>query len=287
MTTNSYPSLDEFLAAPIEQVREITPSSIIYCVGGTRRAAVLAGLSSNSDEYINYSRERFIECCDLLFCYGVQHIFMPALAPSNFNEIGRYRERLVDWVEWGLSGQEALADYIRLGWKVRLLGTDTIPRLHSCAERLIQLTSPNSKCTLWFYAITSLEWPWRQVLKVARQDKIQTQKDAIRTLYGEDIEPVKLFISFGKPRMSPTFIPPFLAGEIEMYWSQKPGFTLDDTRLRTILYDYYYLRKTWIKDKTGRAESALAHRDHWMEETTIGIGRRIGSFWYPEPISPT
>jgi len=71
---------------------------------------------------------------------------------------------------------------------------------------------------------------------------------------------------------------------LQCYWSQRPGFRLDERQLRRILYDYAYTRRTWREDKTGRAEKALAHRSVWERGPTIGLGVRLGPFWYPAPI---
>ena len=47
------------------------------------------------------------------------------LTEGNYNEVTKgYREKLVDWVDWGIVGLEALTDYKRLGWKVRLIGAE-------------------------------------------------------------------------------------------------------------------------------------------------------------------
>jgi hypothetical protein len=58
---------------------------------------------------------------------------------------------------------------------------------------------------------------------------------------------------------------------------------LDQRQLRAILYDYAYLRKTWKKDKSGRAEQALVERDLWERGNVLGLGIRKGPFWYPAP----
>ena len=68
-----------------------------------------------------------IACFELFFRFGVRHIFNTLIRPNQFAEVGRYRERLLDWLDWGVAGPEALADYARLGWRVRLLGTMSVP----------------------------------------------------------------------------------------------------------------------------------------------------------------
>ena len=79
-------------------------------------------------------------------------------------------------------------------------------------------------------------------------------------------------------------IPPLLVGQLQCYWSQQPGYTLTEVQLRTILYDYAYLRTTWQEEKLERAKTALDHRQAWEEGPTLGLGMRLGSFWYPAPM---
>ena len=70
-------------------------------------------------------------------------------------------------------------------------------------------------------------------------------------------------------------------GKLQCYWTLRPGFILDRETVRRILYDYAYTRKTWQKDKTDRAEKVLEDRDRWENAPILGLGRRVGPFWYP------
>lgn len=101
-------------------------------------------------------------------------------------------------------------------------------------------------------------------------------------LYGEDIPPASIYLDFSKPVVSPDLLPPYLIGVLHCYWSQQPGYSLDQEQLRTILYDFAYVRPTWQVDKTGRAEQVLAQRKVWEQRRIIGLGKRVGPFWYPD-----
>src|SRR6476661_4633923 len=136
MIDEQLPSLTAFLDAPVDQVARVAPATAIFAPGGTRRSAVLAGISPQSDEYARWTRERMIASSELFFELGVRHLFMSVMRPPQMAEVGRYRDRLLDWLDWGLAGPEAIADYARLGWRVRLLGADTLGQLGTAAERL-------------------------------------------------------------------------------------------------------------------------------------------------------
>ena len=274
------PNLTTFLCLPEAEIAPLAPASMVYTMGGTRRAAAIAGIKPESDDYISWTREKMIQGVELLFRYGVQHIFVMAITPDNYRESGAYRQRLLDFTDWGIAGPEALADYARLGWRVRLLGSEEIPELHPAAVRLRQHTAQQSDYTLWCLVVPDEDAPWRQILHTNAKNR----QEAIHSLYGEAIPPITMFLSTGKPMVSLNLLPPLLVGKTQCYWRQQPGHSLTEREWRTILYDYAYTRATWRQNKDGRAAQAVAHLDTWQKAPTLGIGTRLGLFWYPSPI---
>ena len=281
------PTLEEFQKSSLETVSAVVPPTLIFAAGGTRRGAALAGVSPQGDDYARWSRERMLSCFDLIFRHGVQHIFTFAIVNSQLQEVTEgYREKLFSWVDWGLAGPEALRDYADLGWRVRLLGIDGLQPLQDTARRLEDATPEAYHHTLWWYVVPDPDAPWRWLLEAAHHAQAQSRQDLVRALYGEDVPPASLFLSFGKPMVSPALLPPPLVGSLHCYWLQRPSYELNQREFRNILYDYAYLRSTWKEDKGGRAEQALLHREAWEDGPTIGLGQRLGPFWYPAPIEP-
>jgi hypothetical protein len=288
MKTQRIPTLEEFLTAPVEEVAKVAPATMIYGVSGTRRQAALNGIEPWSDEYVRWARTGTMRGAELIFSYGVQNLLMVALVPSNLQEVDPYRDQLVQRAKWVIAGDEALADYARLGCRARLLGVENSSELSETAAYLRQVTSdPQRVHTFYWSMVFDAEEPWRRVLAAVQNSQAATQAEAIRALYGEEIPPATLYLAFGKPLISLEVIPPLLIGKIQCYWSQQPGYTLTETKLRTILYDYAYLRSTWHEEKTERAKEALAHRQAWEEGPIFGVGMRLGPFWYPAPMSST
>src|SRR5215216_6684222 len=157
------PSLEQFLTVPASEVARVMPETVVYITGGTRRSAVLAGISLQSDEYARWTRERMIACFELLFRFGARHIFTTMIRPGQFAEVGRYRDRLLDWLDWGLAGPEALATYAQRGWRVRLLGADGLGQLGAAAKRLRQAMPGTGTPALWYYVVPEVESPWQWV----------------------------------------------------------------------------------------------------------------------------
>lgn len=282
---NSRPSLQAFLAAPAAEVAAVAPQSMIYSVSGTRRGAALAGKLDRGQEYVQWSRQRMLSCLDLIFGHGVRHVIMPVITPSQFMEATpAYREHLWDWLEDGLAGPQALAAYQARDWQVRIPLIQALPRLRQADARLAQQTTTERGRYLWAFVIPSHNLLWEQALARLAQEpgQARTAPEAVRLLYGAEIPPATLYLDFGKPVFSPDLAPPFLSGVMHCYWTQQPGYSLDQRQWRRILYDYAYTRPTWQEDKQGRAEQVLAHEEIWRQEHIVGLGRRLGPFWYPE-----
>lgn len=281
ITPKSIPTLEEFLAAPDAQVAAVAPETLIFAVGGTRRAAALAGISPQSDDYARWSRTQMMTCIATFFRLGVRHLFTTAIRPGQLAETGRYRERLLHWVDWGLAGSEALAEYARHKWRVHLLGTESLPELQSAAERVQVMTQDYHEHTLWWYVVPDREAPWQSLLTAVQCMQSPTRADLIRAMYGEDVPLATMYVGFGKPMVAPDILPPILAGEIQCYWPQRPGYTLDEALIRRIFYDYAYLRPTWRADRAGRYDDLDAQRAAWETQAILGVGQKLGDFWYP------
>ncbi len=272
----------KFLAAPAPAIRWAAPASMVYAAAGTRRAAALAGIASDSEAYAQWSRAQMIDACALIFAHGVRHLFTILATPGQFAEVGRYRDRLLEWIKWGVAGPEALADYQALGWRVRLIGAHEIEALNEAAASVRALPGTADAGTLWLWVIPDADAPWRW-LNDAMCRPVQTRTAAIETMYGEAVPPVTLYLGFGKPAVADYLLPPLLNGTVQCYWTQRPGYTLTEYELRNVLYDYACVRPTWRRDKSGRGEEAVADRARWQQTSILGLGRRAGPFWVPEP----
>lgn len=278
------PTWETFLNAAEEEVAAVAPATVVFSAGGSRRAAALAGISVQSDAYVQWAREQNLQTFDLLFRHGVKHVVAAAITQNQLNETTPiYRDRLLEWTAWGMCGREALADYQRLGWKVRLLGTEYLPELDACAAQLQANTPAASDKNVWWFVAPEPEVYWKQVLRAAHTTNAQSRTDLMLALYGEVIPLATLLIAYGKPLFMPEQVPPLLLGTMQCYWLQRPGYLTDVTQLRQILYDFAYLRPTWQEDKSHRAEEVLSQRELWEQAPPFGLGRRIGSFWVPRP----
>jgi len=277
MWSDRIPPLAEFLAAVDAAVAAVAPETLIYAAGGTRRSAALAGVPMD-DGYARFLGPRVLATSDLIFRLGVRHLVAPVGRPQIFAEGGRYRRDFCRWVRLAVADRIALDWYRAKSWRVRLITAGAPPA--ELAEVAAVLDAATRRCTgprLWFFTTTDYDELWRWVLSV----RAATRAEAVARLFGEDIPPAKVLVSFGKPLVALDHLPPILFEETQCYWSQRPGYSLTERELRAIFYDRAFLRSTWRTDKTGREQDALGHRRAWEDGPLIGLGRRLGSFWYP------
>lgn len=274
----------EFLTAPIELVRSLVPATVVLGIGGTRRAASLAGIDPNSDAYAAWIWHQQTQFLAHVSHLGFKHICLTAIRPSQLGETGRYRERLLDWATTSFIGPDALADYAQQQWRIRLVGGQDIPELHHIATTLINAATPAAwTSTIWFHVFTTTDAPLRWIIGAAQQGA-QTPAEVTQAIYGEVVPPAQLFISFGNPIMAGDIVPPVLMhSDVQCYWYQQPGYSLNEQQLRRILYDAIYQRNTRQVDRSLRYQNVANHRTYWEAHPLFGLGVQVDGCWYPRP----
>jgi hypothetical protein len=212
------PSFDEFLALPDAALHPLTPPTVVLGAGGTRRRAVLAGISPNSQEYARWTRQEMMACLDLIFRHGVRHVFAPLLTDSHRDEatVG-YSDKVVEWTLRGLTGAQARRDYAERGWRVRLVGVESWPALGETAEELRRITASHTGPTVWFSVSSDVEAHWQLILATAATRAIHTRAELIQAIYGEEIPLATLYLGTGKPQLVESIVPPLVMGKLECY----------------------------------------------------------------------
>lgn len=279
-TEQSFYKVHPYDPTPTTSPPPTAPTTVIYAPDGTRRQATLAGIDPHSDAYVRWIRERMVESMDVLCQMQVQHVFQGVVRASHFAEQGTYRERLIDWITWFLTGPEALGDWCQRGWRIRLIGGEAIPQLQEVAARLHDHTPAYAPFTVWFYLSTTPQEQWATMLNAARQLAEPTQAALIKHIYGEPIPLATVYISSNKTLIASDALPPAIPGEMHCYWMLRPGYALDEATMQQIIRDIHN-RQTWTANKTDRYQYVHAHRDILECPNVLGLGQRIGPFWYP------
>lgn len=282
MEGSQYPTLEEFLKASMEDIRKIAPATVIFNAGGTRRAAALA--HKNDKEYAEYSFLKMIENFDLFDQHGICHLFHTFLTEGNYKEKTKnYRENIEYWIKEWLMNKRALDIYAKSNWRMRLVGEESWPGLSGVDEQLRNATQSHTGLTLWITVASHPETRWQQLFQLCSHTKINSREEAIRALFREDIPLANLFIGFVKPTLYSSIAHPLIIGHLNCYWRTRPGYSLNQEELRTILYDHLYLRTPRHIDNTNAAKEIMKYRSAWESPSILGRGVKLGPYWYPAP----
>ncbi|NTV64176.1 MAG: hypothetical protein HGA65_11650 [Oscillochloris sp.] len=281
MGTPPQPDLENFLHAPATDVAAIAPATVMFAAGGTRRDAVLNGhdVSHFNLPLADFSIRRMTETAGNFFKLGLRNVVSMAVRTTQLAETGPYRDYIIEGTIKTL-GELALPYYRQLGCRVRLLCHDDIPEFAALADLLDTSTADAGPHTIWWIVARSNEQTWQRMIAAAQG--ASSFAEVSQRYLGATIPPVSLFISFGKLFVSPELIPlPLFGEDVHCYFYQRPGYSLSEQEIRSIIYDYAYQRKTWVSDKSGRYAGLESQRHIWNNGPILGLGRRVGGFWYP------
>lgn len=278
-------TFDEFCVLSPQEIASYAPPSMIFAAGGTRRAAALAGIQ-DQDEYVKWSATQLLTCFGLFAKYGIRHIVTHAIVPTQWEEVTPgYREKLVGWIAGTLTNEKTIAAYQEKGWRETMIGVDAIAEFRPVVIKLRETFTPDAayNLTVHYAATPTYDAHWRNLASTLAKEW-HTQDELILAHYKEGIPPIKLYIGYGKPVMSAAVCPPLLGAfeGMHAYWLQKPGFVTDERSILAILYDYAFSRKTWVNDKSERTAQVLKHRAEISQTNILGVGKRLGPFWYPD-----
>jgi len=197
------PPIDEFLAASLEDLSAVAPRSMVYAPGGTRRSAAFLGIEPWSKAYLRIMQDGFVACLEVIFRYGVQHVFTPMIMLGHTHEVKDIKQELIDAVGKFATDPRLLHIASDQGWRVKLAPSAYATELQPYIDCLNR-NSPGEVTRTWWMGITpSYESWWSTIIALAKSDRVRTRADAIRSLYGEDVPPITLCFSFGKPMISP------------------------------------------------------------------------------------
>lgn len=276
------PTLGEFMAAPVEIVAAVAPRSMVYAPGGTRRSATFAGIVPWSAEHVRETQNRFVDCLEVIFRYGVEHVFTPMIMVGHIKEVEGAEKHLIVRMGDFATDSHLVDMFEKRGWRIKIAPSDFSHLLQPYMDSLQRHSPANARHTWWLTVTPSYDSWWTSMIAHAKADHVLSRSDAILAMYGEAIPPIELCFAFGKPMVSPDLFPPLLMGNMQCYWSQQAGYSLTDQQFRKALYDRAFMRNTWQKDKRARAQESLAHQKIWEREVIIGLGKRLGPFWYPD-----
>ena len=291
---------EKFLNLQTKEIADIVRSGgsrvCVFPFNGTRRWFLLEhGRENHTDPvqaYIDLTSKGYIKIYEMLFDYGLDTVLAPVFGGEILNRGEEYMEQIG-------AGMKLLAEHpyfvefyekydVRVhfyGDYRRELSNTPYAYLADIFDDLAQKTAKNKRHRLFYGVFGSDATETIAELSVEyhrKTNRIPTRRELIELYYGEHIEKADIFIGFEKFNV---FDYPLLSwGEESLYYTVAPSLYMNDELLRSILYDYIYLRPVQDPDYfTMPKEDFEAMRSFYEtnREVAFGIGEMRGGIWYP------
>jgi hypothetical protein len=300
------PTLEEFLAWPVEQVRELTrQTTALLSTSGTSRWYFVEHGSTELgyDEpelFEQYGRlviDRVIEIADFVFADGVPILFIPAFAGGQGSRNREYLKNLrwvyrllIDQVTSALYEKHRIGVIFRGNWQGLFsnLGGEDL----SSAIRGVEAATAgyaDQRLLIWYvqddYIPSSLQDIVRESLA---KGCLPNREKLAQAYYGRPLETVDILIGNNKPSL-PGVWPPLL-GVKDLYFTVSPITYLQQADWRRILYDHLFSRRKHFRDfklmtPQVTREMKAFYANH--QEKIIGLGHyhQPSQSWRPVPWS--
>ncbi len=297
--------IHSFQNLPVDEiarlVRAAGPKVCVFPVNGTRRWFMLehperAAAPDFMETYLRIGGRQNIELYKMFFDHGIDTLLTPVFGPDLLERGDRYRQLVALGLLWFAQDQDFLDFYDAYEVRVRVYG-DAQRYLHDAPyarvldtfDELAQRTASHRRHRL-FFGVCAHD-ATQTVAEIAvrfyqEHGCLPSRRHIIEAYYGEYVEPVDLFIGFGRPT---AFDMPLLAiGREDLYFTVAPSPYMDAFTLRAILYDHLYARQV-----DEASYSTLSAKD-WQtladfyalnRQSVLGLGCQhpSGHFWYPVP----
>ncbi len=298
-------------------VRQAESKVCVIPINGTRRWFTLEHPAVKKKDfassYLDAIIKRSVELYQMIFDHGLETLLTPSLSPVLMARGDHYMQmtattftRLIE------SELPPLCQTHRV--RVRFYGDhreffDQTPYayLSDMFDEFTEQTKAYDQHRL-FMGLFAHD-PNETIAKLAVQHyvehgRIPDKRALIEGYFGEYVDPVDMFIGFGKLRVFDA--PLVMTGREDLYYTIAPSPYLDESQLRDILYDHLYVRKRRkadpqpdevrgiLRSHSGSSTGARAElpddwdlmRDFYQANRgkTLGIGVRQGrGNWYPLP----
>jgi tuberculosinol/isotuberculosinol synthase len=276
-------------------VRAAGSQVCVFPINGTRRWFLLEhGEAIQNDPikaYLDITTKKHIEIYKLCFAHGLDTLVTPVFGGELLNRGDEYIKLAID----GLSRLAVHPDFLSFyqkhkvrvhfygDYRRQLAGTP-FEYLCDLFDHICKHTARNNSHRLFYglfaddatKAVAELS-----VRHFQKTDAIPSRSELIKLYYGEYIEKANIFISFEKFNV---FDYPMLGwGEESLYYTAAPSLYLNDRQLRSIIYDYLYLRPVQDPDYADMpAQDFELMRSYYQKnrEATFGVGEMRGGIWY-------
>ena len=292
-------SLDEFLNLPTEEVARLVqtsgPKVVVFPFNGTRRWFLLEhGLSSYenpAESYIELTTRAYIEVYKLLFDHGLDTVIAPVFGGDILKRGNDYMEQIGKGMTMLVEHPAFLSFYNTYevaihfygDYQKQLAGTP-YAYISELFDRSQKKTSPKRGHRLFYgvFGTDATEAIAEYSVEFHRNfGRIPSRSELITWYYGDILEKADIFIGFEK--FSVFDYPLLSLGDECLYFTAAPSLYMTACQLRTILYDYMFLRPVADPDYFDMGTEAFEKMRRYytsQRETVFGLGEIHGGIWY-------
>ncbi|MCB9422264.1 MAG: hypothetical protein H6667_20845 [Ardenticatenaceae bacterium] len=274
------------------------PKVCVFALNGTRRWFMLEHAAPDQDfatAYLTAITRRYIEIAKMFFDHGIHTLLMPALSPYLMARGDSYVQMAATALSQLTAQAQFLDFYDSHQVRVRFYGdyeqcfaNTTYNYLPAQFEALTTKTMDNNQHRLFWGVCAHDATETTIALSIdyyERYGRSPTKQELITLYYGEEVQPVSIFISSAKLRAFD--MPLISSGREDLYYSISPSPYLSEEQLRSILYDHLFARR---KEKIDYAK---LNPEKWAQlqtfyqansGNTLGVGQKDDAgFWHPKP----
>lgn len=293
---------ETFLKLPTSEVANLVraagPQVCVFVVNGTRRWFTLehTDVKENSfQNYLNITGKKYIELYQSCFEHGLDTILAPVVRSESLTRGSEYVQKvIVDALAEFAVNPDYLYFYKKNNVRVHFYGDyrklfpgTPFAYLTELFDDITKKTEQNTACKLFYgiFASDSTETiAEMSVRHFQKTGNIPSRRELVQQYYGNDVDPVTLYINFDKPRV---FDYPLLnLGDENLYFTLAPTPYMDQQQLRSILYDHIYSRHVEEIDYSKMPQQDFKHMNDFYytnRRNTSGVGEVLGGIWYPKP----
>jgi adenosine tuberculosinyltransferase len=286
-------SLDSFLKIPNSDVEDIIheygPQVCVFPLNGTRRWFLLEKQpdpnKNQADSLVTSTGYALQRVVGLLFDHGLDTVLTPVYGKDLVAERGSQYHKLAKQGLWLLTEASFQAFYDAQGIRVRFYGEyETVfaddPTLLETLLKTEQRTAHHTDHRL-FYGVCGESAVRTITARAVELGREISHQEAIEAFYGESVKLADLFIGFDAPT---AFDMPLLdSGGVDLYFTLSPSPYVDQIVIRTILYDWIFIRsdtKTDYSDLTTSDWTYMREYYQHHRREVVGMGLRRNGIWY-------
>jgi adenosine tuberculosinyltransferase len=294
---------EEFLRLPTEKVAELVRAegsqTGVLVVDGTRRWFVLEydqatdSVGDFFERYLTVSIRRHVELCAMMFNHGIDTLLTPVFGSELLTRGDEYTKKVGIDGFLQLATAPTLLDFCKknevrvkfYGDYIKFLENSPYSYALDALNEVVEKTKNYTRSRLFFglFADNSTETIAELCIRHFQQTgKVPNRSELIKSYYGEDVEPVSLFIGFGKFCV---FDYPLLqTGAENLYFSISPSPYATEKQVRQILFDHLYTRRQPDPDYESLTNDTIANLRKYYQlhrDNALGVGNMELGVWTP------